>query len=129
MKKKARKSRSIKYWGKLVAEHQESDLSVRQFCLSRDINFHTFKNWRWRLRDKIGPGEKPTGKFVEVAPLKPSDFIDSCDQQSEPSADVAYEELKTKSGLTLRYGDGWSIDVPCGFDESTLSRVIRVLGV
>ena len=37
------------YWGKLIAEQEASDQTIRAFCKERGISDHSFYFWRKRL--------------------------------------------------------------------------------
>jgi hypothetical protein len=89
-------------WRKLVAEHEQSGLSVRAFCQQREIREPSFYRWRRRLlADQpvsfalVGRGEPATMGFAPAV------------------------ELALATGERLR--------IAAGADEATLRVVLSVL--
>jgi transposase-like protein len=90
-----------KIWRRLIAEQEQSGLSVRAFSKQRRISEHSFYQWRKRL------GEQLPMKFALVETSR-----------SAP-AGVAAVEVMLTSGERLRI-------VP-GVDAATLRLVLNVL--
>jgi len=63
------------YWRQLIAEQQESGVSVRRFCQQCRTSEHSFYQWRKRLSQQLpvkfalvetGPGARTHAEAVEV---------------------------------------------------------------
>ena len=48
------KQQKIKHWKAIFAQHQQSDLSIIQFCRDNKINLSTFYAWR-KVSDHFRP--------------------------------------------------------------------------
>ena len=59
------KRRSAQHWAELVAHHEQSGMTIRQFAQDHDINPHTLSYWR----SKLGRTAVKPAAFVEVAVL------------------------------------------------------------
>jgi transposase-like protein len=51
-------------WKALVHEYERSDMTIKEFCRRREVNYWTFREWRQRLAD-----EQPETQLVEIAPV------------------------------------------------------------
>lgn len=96
-----RDTKKLERWSVVVAERAESGLSVAAFCRERGLAAWQFHYWRRRLGEVA---EASSGGFVEVV--------------------VAAEE--EGSGVRVEVG-GVSIVVSRGFDQATLSAVLKVV--
>jgi transposase-like protein len=88
-------------WRKLIAQHEQSGLSVRAFCQRHRTSEYSFYHWRKRL----GAGLPMKFALVETS-------------RSAPAA-VAAVEVVLASGERLR--------IAPGIDASTLRLVLSVL--
>jgi hypothetical protein len=91
----------IQTWREHFSAWQYSKKTAQAWCKEQQIPYTTFQSWRRRF-EKEAPQSKG---FIELNDVKPQ-----------------------HTGLVLWKGD-WRIEVDADFDESTLSRVLRVLGV
>ena len=89
------------FWRQLVAEQQQSGISVRAICRQRGASEHSFYQWRKRLAArlpmKFALVEKSSGALGKAGPI----------------------EVVLASGERLRIGPG--------FDAATLRAVLGVL--
>lgn len=51
-------------WKALVHEYERSDITIKEFCRRREVNYWTFREWRRRLAD-----ERSAMELVEIAPV------------------------------------------------------------
>lgn len=49
----ARSAKARAYWRRIVAEHEETGLTVRAFCRQRQVGEHSFYQWRRRLESEV----------------------------------------------------------------------------
>jgi hypothetical protein len=88
-------------WRKLIAQHEQSGLSVRAFCQQRRTSEYSFYHWRKRLAEQL--------------PMKFA-LVES--SRSAPTAVAAMEVILT-TGERLR--------IAPGIDAATLRLVLSVL--
>ncbi|MGO8746084.1 MAG: IS66 family insertion sequence element accessory protein TnpA [Thermoguttaceae bacterium] len=97
-------------WRGILAEAEESRLSVRQFCQQRHVGEAMFYRWRRRLRDEPPAGSSSSeARFVLVRP-------------------AAKEEVESKTApIELVLDRGWRLRIARGADEATLRVVLAAL--
>src|SRR5487761_2150571 len=88
-------------WRRLIAQYQQSGLSVRAFCQQHRTSEHSFYQWRKRLREQL-PMKFALVEANRAAPIA-----------------VAAVELILPSGERLR--------IAPGVDAATLRLVLSVL--
>ncbi len=94
-------------WAKRVEGWKRSGLSAMAFAEREGFNGYTLRWWALQLkREPIIEDQRP--KFVEVV---------------VPAVPVIAESIE----VVVR--DGLRLVVPNNFDESTLGRILRVIGV
>jgi hypothetical protein len=117
MAKTPRQRRSAskeRMWRRRMARWQSSGLSARAYCRGFRLSEAQFHYWRreLRLRDREAAEAMPSPAFAAVE-LKPTGLA-----EGYAARDVV--EIVLSAGLRVRVRDG--------FDPSTLSRVLGVLG-
>lgn len=98
-----KQTRAEARWRSLILAQQRSGSSVREFAAARGISAVTFYWWRRRLRQR-------EGDLVAVQVV-----------------DRAMKPAGHGSGFELRIGDAMTLQIPPGFDEAELRRVVQVL--
>jgi hypothetical protein len=111
-------------WAKRVEQWRDSGLSVKQFAAETGLKASTLTYWKWKLRTAASdPGSTTSGEHHtvnhDIRALK-SVAPKFVEMESVRTAAPAPMELVIDGRLTLR--------VPIGFDDETLSRVLRVCG-
>ena len=96
---------SIKYWGRIVREHEASGLTIKQFCGERGIQQTQFYKWRKQLKAQETASRS-------VTPLIP---VTVAGPQQESSR------------IEVRIDESVSVFVDAGFDASTLCQVVSAL--
>lgn len=92
-------------WQERLKDHQESGMSVKDWCLSEGVSTATYYYWRKRAcEDQVGGSAPQSAGWVPVIVNEPA-----------PGSRV----------LTLRVGRV-SVEVASGFDASLLSDVLSV---
>lgn len=94
------RKRQKRDWKALISEQENSGLSIDEFCETKGIHYTSFYKNRKKFQEK---------GFVEVKPVVPKTT-----------------KLKTEP-LILRYHE-FTIEIPKGFDASSLKEVISTLG-
>ena len=64
-----------KRWKKLLADHQDSGLTIKQFCLEHDVKVHQFQYYKKRFKQETVQNKTETSNFVEV--VQPEVIVDS----------------------------------------------------
>jgi hypothetical protein len=99
-------------WAKRVERWKDSGLTAKEFAAETGVKASTLTYWSWRLRasrpkQPSARSSAPRGRFVQLS-------------ASSPSAAPATLELVLGAGIVVR--------IPSGFDEETLTRVVRAVG-
>lgn len=102
-------------WAKRVERWRDSGLTAKEFAAETGLKASTLSYWKWRLgsqpkrsrRGAPAPGGMRAG-FVEL------------ERAPAVAAAPAALELLLAAGVVVR--------IPRGFDEETLSRVVRAVG-
>ena len=95
------------YWASHIREQAGSGLSVRAYCRQHRFSQPSFYRWRRRL-DLIADGDGGSaGGFVEVV--------------------ASGEAANSESGVRLRSGNWFTIELSRGFDVATLREALRVV--
>ena len=123
------KKRSNAEWRKLVAEYESSGMTQEEWCLANGINYYTFKDRAWRLREMdergvSGPIFRPNAKSKWVEIKEPNR-----DQQAEPDkADLA-ESLPSEPccGEIRVIIGGFTVAVTDDFNDAAFTRVLKAL--
>ncbi len=97
---------SRQYWQQIVMNWEKSDIKTqKEFCEKSGISTKSLSRWCIAFNSSKRPRQKSTGfTQVKVSAPKPSN-----------------------TGVRIRLDDNAYIDVPVGFDESTLRRVLSIL--
>ena len=64
-----------KKWKKLLADHQDSGKTIKQFCLEHDVKVHQFQYYKKRFKQEALQNETENSNFVEV--VQPEMIVDS----------------------------------------------------
>jgi len=99
-----------RFWRGVIAGQAESGLSVRAWCLRREVSEASFYAWRRELaRRDDQAGELP--RFAEVVVADRGDF----------------SARAMNDGFLQIHLDDALVEVPAGFDRETLREVLRAL--
>lgn len=104
------------FWRRLVDGQAASGQSVRQWCAANQVPEASFYQWRRELARRDGAQRSP-GR---------SSARDSAPSFVELRASLAHGEASRGQHLRVTIGDA-SIEVPVGFCEVTLRRVVDTL--
>lgn len=96
-----------------ITSYKNSGLSQPAFCRLHQIKHSTFKNWLYRPEKY--PLSCPDQSFF--TPLKISDPA-----SQKPLVPVTSPDLQIRQGR-------WTINIPVGFDDVTLVRLLKLLEV
>ena len=105
-----RRAELAEYYRELLAEQEESGLSVAEFAEEVGLSGATLYAWRRKLSLDIEGGNRPTGQLVEV------------------SVACSKEAVQRSSSLILRVGDEFEVELDEDFDAGALRRLLEVLG-
>jgi hypothetical protein len=96
-----------------ITSYKTSGLSQPAFCRLHKIKHSTFKNWLYR--SEKSPLSCPDQSFF--TPLKISDPA-----SQKPLVPVIPPDLQILQGR-------WTINIPVGFDDVTLIRLLKLLEI
>ena len=98
--------KNINYWMKVINAYKSSGQTQKTFCQSNGLNYHTFKNWTYKLnKSRLSKGQ-----------LKPLKIVN--DIQSAKS-DGLLIQLPSKANLIL----------PQDMDNHKLKSLLKTLGL
>jgi hypothetical protein len=107
-------------WSKRVERWQESGLTAKEFAAELDVSPNSLTFWKWKLgRERSAP------KAAATSTVKPNDvttlqFLQLVPTHADaPNSSVSLEVVIRRDVV---------VRVPRGFDEETLTRVVRALG-
>ena len=96
-----------------ITSYKNSGLSQPAFCRLHKIKHSTFKNWLYRSEKSPLSCTEPSF----FTPLKIGDPV-----PEKTLAPVVLPDLQIRQGR-------WTINIPVGFDDVTLVRLLKVLEV
>jgi transposase-like protein len=96
----------------VFARHEESGLSLKAFGEREGISYTTLQYWRRKLSGKKG-GRKGSPVPAALAPVR--------------IVPDAPEVERRSSAFDVWLSNGISVEVPTGFDERELRRLVEVL--
>lgn len=99
------------YWQEQLNGWKNSNLPQAIYCQNHDLNKHTFSYWRRKLASE----PSPRGQLVPVS-IVPNHPIRLTKKES------------IKSGLSLRLGDRFTIELDAEFNAGTLKHLVNILG-
>jgi transposase-like protein len=107
-------------WVKRVERWQDSGLTAKEFAAELDVSPNSLTFWKWKLgRERSAPKANAT-KAPQSNDVTTLQFLQLVPTQDDAPSSPASLELVIRHDLVVR--------VPRGFDEETLTRVVRVLG-
>ena len=124
-------------WAKRVERWQQSGLTAKEFAAQTGLKQSTLSYWKWALRST--PSEPPRRASKKRASRAPA--MTKSASKSGPRQGPAAEQLGSNSGafvevtagvavsgsLELVLGGHLTVRVPVGFDEETLTRLMRAV--
>lgn len=118
---------SAAQWAKRVERWKDSGLTAKEFAAETGINSSTLSYWRWKLAAKDA-GRKPPGKPAAARTARKRRLRTKTREVTPRFVEVPVATVATASAaLELLLGDV-RVRVPEGFDEATLTRVVRAVG-
>jgi len=124
------------YWEDLIQEFGNcKEMSIKEFCALNDVGFSTFCRWKSKLSKKetISTGnwaslhieedfiedQSPIPQMVYDSSLGVDDYKDLDDRDLQPKA--------SSMGFDLHIGESLRLNIPVGFNEVELKRLVGVL--
>jgi hypothetical protein len=104
---KEKSQKLTQFWKCHIEQWAESGLSQNAYCKKNDLRPNRFTYWKTKFKNQILPTE-----FVQVPETQIRDVLN----------------LPVQTGLKLNTDTGFQIEVPDGFSQATLVRVLEVLG-
>jgi hypothetical protein len=113
-------------WAKRVERWAESGLTAKEFAAETGLKASTLSFWKWRL----GSEQRARSAAPEMTSAKRGRRGTA--QRALPSVPTFVEMTPASTAvsrpLELVLRDELTLRVPVGFDEETLSRVLRLVG-
>lgn len=105
---------------------KESGLTAKEFGAETGLNPSTLSYWSWRLNAETREtsGTKPSkSRAKETRPRRKTE-----DVRSPAFVEVTAQVAPTTATLEVVLGEDVRVRVPAGFDEATLTGIVRAVG-
>lgn len=110
----AQHRRNRMQWQKLAEGWPRSGLTQQGYCERHGISVGSLHRWRRIFRE-----EKEAGLSDKIAPPQPTRLV---------PVKLLGEAVSEARPLTLLLANGICIEIPSGFDTSSLQRLLGILG-
>ena len=120
------KQEQYEWWTETISKIQSHHKSIRAGCCEVGIQFWQYYEWKERVQQFIDQGKvslppaessrSPKGPKPGVRESRSLSFVEitnSIDAETQP--------------LTLYFNGSWRLDIPEGFNPSTLTSVLKAL--
>ena len=122
MSKRSEEKRA--YWRSMLDRHQESGLSIRQFCREHQVSEASFHSWKRKIagRDREAVASSEDGDQKRSAMKQ---FV----KRTENAAVFIPVRVSASASslLEVEHPRGYVVRVPAVFDEGSLRQVLNVL--
>lgn len=106
-------------WVKRVERWQDSGLTAKEFAAELDVSPNSLTFWKWKLGRERGTPNANATKATQSNDVTTLQFLQLVPTQADAPSSPALEVV-IRRDIVVR--------VPRGFDEETLTRVVRALG-
>lgn len=108
-------------WVKRVERWQDSGLTAKEFAAELAVSPNSLNFWKWKLRrERSAQGDTSSKTLKPVAKAAQQKFLQLVPTRSDTMGAAVPLELVIRGDIVVR--------VPPGFDDQTLTRVLRALG-
>jgi transposase-like protein len=114
-----------------VERWRDSGLTTKEFASETGLNASTLAFWRWKLHAQGGRGDSAPRRSSHQKPSATRAAVKRRRASSPRFVEVTAAPVAAPAAAALEIvlGGGTVVRVPAGFDEATLSRVVRALEV
>lgn len=105
---------------RLVRQWRRSGLTAAEFAEAVGVSIRTLARWR-REVESPRASANPRAAFVELVAIPPAPAA----ARSISAGDAA--DCVPATPISLRFGDGFELRLPPGFDADSLRRAVEVL--
>lgn len=118
---------SAEQWAQRVERWKDSGLTAKEFAAETGLKASTLSYWRWKLgASSKGAGESSGPRERRRNAISKAPVFGESEQFVELPAAVL--TASSEPTLELVLGGEVRVRVPIGFDEATLTRVVRAVG-
>lgn len=116
-------------WAEHIKRWKASGLTAKEYAAETGVNASSLSKWSWKLRARTGGGDQGSerggepGRKVAGKPVRRSDTRAAAAAFVEVPMVVTGEPAE----LELVLGGDVSVRVRSGFDEATLTRLVRAV--
>lgn len=108
---------------RLVRQWRRSGLTAAEFAEAVGVSVRTLARWR-REAESPRASANPRSAFVELVAMTAASAADGSAAEAPPPQ-AAHTSRATP--ISLRFGDGFELRLPPGFDADSLRRAVEVL--
>jgi hypothetical protein len=120
------------YWSAVVAQFHRSGLTQADFCRTRHLSVHSFRQWLYRLGRSTPAADRPRTRLsisTKVAPARPGKpaFLPVHIRPEHSATTDSYQGVVASQSLEVILGHDRRVRIPVGFDPVTLRQLLEVL--
>ena len=111
-------------WSKRVQRWGESGLTAKEFAAETGLKASTLSYWKWRL----GSEQRAPSQATAVTKRGKRHGAERARASTPTFVELSRPPASSAVPLELVLHESMTVRVPVGFDEATLSRVLRLVG-
>ena len=113
-------------WAQRVRRWKDSGLTAKEFGAETGLNPSTLSYWNWRLNAETRGtgGTRPSkGRTKKTGPRRKTEIV-----KAPAFVEVTARVEPAAATLEVLLGEDVRVRVPSGFDEATLTGIVRAVG-
>jgi transposase-like protein len=132
---KRSKAETEAFYRELVAEHDQSGLTLRAFAEKRGVPSGTLSSWRYQLKTRDAARARESGRaattsgFVPVRVVDAGPVVASATKAAEPSTSAPRNPAATRGGYEIVLGSDRVLRLPADFDEARVAALVRAVAL
>jgi hypothetical protein len=120
------------YWLAVVAQFHRSGLTQTDFCRTRHLSIHSFRQWLYRLRHSTPAADRRrTSISISTKPapaqLENPAFLPVHIRPEHPATTDGRQGVVAPVSLEVILTHDRRVRIPVGFDPATLRQLLEVL--
>ena len=120
------------YWSAVVAQFHRSGLTQADFCRTRHLSIHSFRQWLYRLRHGTSAADQRRTR-ISISPkpaparLENPSFLPVHIRPEHSATADSRQGVVAPSSLEVVVSHDRRVRIPVGFDPATLRQLLEVL--
>lgn len=114
-------------WAKRVERWKDSGLTAKEFGAETEVNPSTLSFWSWKLGSEQREGHRTSTAPSPQSRKRGAELKPKRNKTAARLVEVSTVVTSSPPMLEVLLGSGARVRVPAGFDEATLTRVVRAV--